>query len=232
MTKLISLAALTLLVALVACGGGEPNQQPTPTQVGQQPTLTPTPTLTPSPTPVLTPTPTPTRQPPTPTPTSPQPTPIPTSPQPAVAEYAETCGSTVEAIGDLDITDGADAFFARENRIADFGRVSPPDELERFHEIVVELATLSSHALKESGYVDLMEGFAELERDELELSESENLRRAQELLLRVQVMGLELEKYDAEIQRFAAEMDAAWAELSTSTRETLLAADCYEEPGV
>ena len=166
---------------------------------------------------------------PTPTQASLQPTTEEGGEQLTVGDYAEACGSVIEAFDSLESDDVREAFLTLEMRVTDLGKINPPDELKRFHDVSTVWTGFSVNTYREIGMIELLETAAALERDAANPSESEEWEQTLEFLERMDEVLLELEKYEAEAQKYIVEIEAAEAEFSPTTREILQAADCFSE---
>ena len=174
-----------------------------------EPTATPIPTQTPTPTPTATPEPTA-----KPTPTS---TPTPTDHGMTVEEYAAACKAISNELNiDMAERDLSSQYAAMDDALAEVKRLTPPEELQGFHEATVRSFEAGMDALKQTGVLEFIQRLEKADEGEVDEIEEAQL---------VELMGkfAELEDHMTELEE---EVERAQEDLSPATREILAGADC------
>ena len=138
-----------------------------------------------------------------------------------VEEYAAACeatGDDLNSMASFD-EDASSSLKAVEEALAEVRRWNPPEELQEFHDATVRAGEGAINAIKETGFIDLMQEFEKAE-------EEEDTARLLELMEQMAEVEDAMVRFDDEMSALEDEVVRAVENLSPDTREILAAANC------
>lgn len=135
-----------------------------------------------------------------------------------VEEYASACANLEQRFPDNEL-DGTGEFGFFEDAISEIKSWNPPEELAQFHEQYVRAMDASFAALKDSGFLDLMDDIAEAE-------EEEDQERMMELFEQMAEMQDGMVEFEREMSALEDELEEVVQDISPETRQALDDAGC------
>ncbi len=135
-----------------------------------------------------------------------------------VEEYGIACAG----LGDRFSNPEEDDFYGlnyMEDIIDELQGWKPPEELREFHELYVEAADISVRALRESGFLELMEEIEEAQREN-------DPDRAAELMGRVAEVERQTEEFEIALQDLDKRLSEAKQDIPPDTQNALAGTGC------
>ena len=146
-----------------------------------------------------------------------------------VEDYAAACEGLGHRFDELDGSDGyfsyryfSSGFETLEDALVELNGWNPPEELREFHRVRVRGTQAIVDAMRESGFLVLMELMQDLEK----AYEEEDVGKVLSLLGEMLKLKDALSQLEDEMSQFSDEAERAQERLSPATRRILEEADC------